>query len=116
MRRQLCFWVLLGLLLLGQPVFAKKAMEKALDSWIGFPVEKVIQTWGYPDEEKTVAGHKLYVWGKPTTLDAPFCSRTLEVDENNVVKSWEYSGGNCPFSWAKGRAYKKYGNPGQKGD
>ena len=37
-------------------------MGTVMDSWKGSHIDKVIDRWGYPTDEKTVAGHKLYIW------------------------------------------------------
>ncbi len=85
----------------------KTVMNSIMSSWEGCHIDKVIDQWGYPDYEKTVAGHKLFVWehnksefytGSTNTLYKikEYCTRTLEVDDNNIVISWEWKGNDCP--------------------
>ena len=40
----------------------KDTMNRIMDSWIGENIETVIDHWGYPTQEKTIAGKKLYYW------------------------------------------------------
>jgi hypothetical protein len=101
-------------------------MDRIMGSWQGAPLDAVIAQWGYPHQEQTIAGHKLYRWfySKSVTMPASTtgtvtpigntayvnmtttgggtfngnCVRTLEVDERNFVIRWEWSGNNCPFA------------------
>jgi hypothetical protein len=103
-------------------------MDRIMHSWDGAPLDAVIAQWGYPHQEQTIAGHKLYRWfydksfavpatttgtmttvGNTAFLNATTsgggtisgqCVRTLEVNEQNVVIRWEWSGNNCPFAEA----------------
>ena len=34
----------------------KDTMKRIMDSWIGENIETVIDHWGYPTQEKTIAG------------------------------------------------------------
>jgi hypothetical protein len=98
----------------------QRAAGKAL--WI----DAVIAQWGYPDQEQTIAGHKLYRWyytksavlpattsgtvtqvGNTAFVNATTsgggaisgsCTRTLEVDDHNIVIRWQWQGNNCPFA------------------
>ena len=89
-----------------------------MNSWQGAPLDAVIAQWGYPHQEQTIAGHKLYRWfytknvAMPATVNVigntafvsgggnirGDCVRTLEVNEKNVVIKWEWSGNNCPYA------------------
>ena len=101
-------------------------MDRVMHSWEGASLEAVIAQWGYPHQEQTIAGHKLYRWfytkhvAVPATSTSTVnvigntafvnttttgggnikgdCVRTLEVNEKNVVTKWEWSGNNCPFA------------------
>jgi hypothetical protein len=102
-------------------------MDGIMSSWQGAHVDEVVSQWGYPDEEKTFAGRKLYIWNhkkgailpqkshttgninpmtgafSSTTTSSPSvvlngsCQRILEITNNDVVKSWQWKGNNCPF-------------------
>ena len=37
-------------------------MQKCIASWICYPVDSVINRWGYPDREQNIAGKKLLIW------------------------------------------------------
>lgn len=115
----------------------KSFMEKALNSWIGYEINDVIETWGYPIEEKNIAGRKLYIWQTSKSIYVPqnassnvtsygygyahvntntyggytvnaYCNKTLEVDKNNKIIRWEWQGNDCPGTYIRG---KKIVNP-----
>jgi hypothetical protein len=101
-------------------------MDRVMRSWEGAPLDAVIAQWGYPDQEQTVAGHKIYRWFYTKTFNVPAttsttvntvgrtsyinsttsgggtvrgdCVRTLEVDQQNIITKWEWKGNNCPFA------------------
>ena len=104
-------------------------MDKCIGSWVGYPLDSVIQKWGYPEEEKIIAGKKLYVWmtydynsevvegtgitisstdkkGNQTSfttggqLKIDFCRKILEADKNNIILNGQWEGNYCPrFYW-----------------
>lgn len=110
--------------------------EKAMGSWVGYTIDDVIKSWGYPTEEKTIANHHIFIWNKSFTNYVPqssnstaynsfnntnihtttyggyyvnySCCRTFEVDENNKIISWQYQGNGCANSYSRG---KKLVNP-----
>lgn len=113
-------------------------MTTVIDSWKGCHIDKVIDRWGYPNEERNIAGHKLYIWKterKVTTeeytkttphtdkkgktyytttttggnTEIYTTERILEVDENNMVVKGQYSGNDLPFTFV-GKA-KDWLNP-----
>lgn len=120
-----------------QAVGLKKTMAEIMNSWIGTPVNTVINHWGYPNYEKTIAGKHLYYWDWEYTVSNPTytnasaytygnrtningstygggtrnvsCNRILEVDGSDKVVSWQWSGNNCPYT--KVRLYKQWMNP-----
>ena len=97
---------------------SKSTMKKVMDSWIGENLETVIDHWGYPTQEKTIAGKKLYYWINSSyeVLGNQYgvyggdstCNRILEVDKNNRVIKWQWEGNNCPATYFTG---KKFVNP-----
>ena len=100
-------------------------MDKCIRSWKGYPLDSLIKQWGYPDEEKSLAGKKLYVWidydydtntnaggisisstdkkGRETVFSVggeavvEYCKKTIEVNENNIIINGSYKGNNCPI-------------------
>ena len=103
-------------------------MTTVMNSWIGCHIDRVIDRWGYPEEEKTIAGHKLYIWRtertsttdeytttKPHTdkkgrtyytsttyggeTTVLTTERILEVNEDNIVVRGKYSGNDLPFTF-----------------
>lgn len=113
-------------------------MATVMDSWKGCHIDQVIEQWGYPEEEKTIAGHKLYIWRTERTSTSSEYSETrthsdkkgrtyyttdtygggtelftteriIEVDDNNIVVKGQWSGNDLPFTFM-GIA-KKWLNP-----
>jgi hypothetical protein len=108
-------------------------MTDIMKSWEGQPLDAVITQWGYPHEEKIIAGRKLYVWNHNKSIQMPAttsgtitsygstayidatttgggsvrgtCTRTIEVDANNRVARWQYEGNNCPVMDLPGFEY-----------
>jgi hypothetical protein len=86
-------------------------MDGIMRSWEGAPLDVVIAQWGYPDQEQTIAGHRIYRWyynkGFVTATAGPVgavasynCTRILEVNAQNIVTRWQWQGNNCPFAEA----------------
>ena len=101
-------------------------MNGIMSSWVDTNIDKVVTQWGYPDEQREFRGKTLYVWNKNTTLTMPQitnttanvygntiyaystssggntthwnCQRILEVNKKGIVKSYQWSGNNCPFA------------------
>ena len=100
-------------------------MDKSIKSWIGYPLDALIKQWGYPDEEKSIAGKKLYIWidydydtdinaggisisstdkkGRETVFSmggepvVNYCKKTMEINEHNVITNGSWKGNNCPL-------------------
>ncbi len=134
--------VLLALLCTTISVFAfgvDSTMATVMDSWKGCHINQVIDRWGYPTDERTIAGHKLYIWKTERTVTTDGYSTTrehkdskgktyyttettsgtteirtteriIEVDENNIVVKERWSGNDLPFTFV-GIA-KDWLNPG----
>ena len=93
-------------------------MNRIMDSWIGEHIDSVINIWGYPSSEKTIAGHSLYIWDNGTALtenawgtallEQQSCSRIFEVDKNNIIVKWQWKGVDCPATYCTS---KKWVNP-----
>ncbi len=110
-------------------------MDKCIKSWIGYPLDSVIESWGYPKQEKDIAGRKLYVWetydtsmdyrggtsiiktdkkGNETIFtmggqpEIEYCIKTLEVDKDNNIIKGQWEGNACPNFYIVG---KKLVNP-----
>ena len=103
-------------------------METVMDSWKGSHIDKVIDRWGYPTDEKTVAGHKIYIWKTERTVTSSehtetkahtdkkgrtyyttdtyggdtevyTAERIIEVDDKNIVVRGRWSGNDLPFTF-----------------
>ncbi len=89
-------------------VYANATMDKVMDSWKGENIDTVLKYWGYPSEEKSIAGHKLLYWYRKNnpqyvqnsayigTITQEYCTRILEINKHNTVISWQYEGNDCP--------------------
>jgi hypothetical protein len=101
-------------------------MDGIMKSWEGASLDAVIAQWGYPDQEQTIAGRKIYRWHHNKSYSMPAtssstvstigstayvrttttpgavisgsCQRIIEVDERNIVRKWEWTGNNCPMA------------------
>lgn len=112
-------FILISLFFLGCASMQYEFMEGVLSSWNNSHIDEVVERWGYPDDERKVAGRQIYVWdyrvsySMPSTYTATsettgfvsgggtlsgLCRRILEVNEENIVIKWNYSGNNCPFA------------------
>ncbi len=133
--------------LICSPAYAgvKSFMEKCLDSWVGYSLDSLIAKWGYPNDEKEIAGKHLYIWQNSKTGYVPqtsttygnvntnanyygnsiygignynsttttygcysinyYCTRTIEVDSEGNIISWQWEGNNCPGTYIRGKAW-----------
>ena len=99
-------------------VGAKSTMENIIGSWKGEHINSVIDKWGYPTYEKKIVERSLYVWDNGNVLvedllgigyvQRPSCTRTFEVDSNNIIIKGSWEGVACPITY---KAAKKWVNP-----
>lgn len=110
---------------------AKSFMEQALNSWVGYSINNLIDSWGYPSDERTIGNRHLYyfnssrnqyvpqssntygnVWGNTynatTTTYGGYtqtlvCNKTIEVDDDNIIISWQWQGNACPGTYLTGK-------------
>ena len=113
--------IVLALFLVQTSSFAigvQSTMENIMGSWKGERIDSVIDKWGYPSSEKKIGAHSLYIWDSGNTLvediwginyqQRPSCTRTFEVDSNNIVIKTSWEGVECPATYLMG---KKWVNP-----
>lgn len=103
---------------------AQQRLTNALDSWVGKPIEVAMETMGYPTGElKAPNGNKVYVFAINSSVQMPsmtnsnfstvggniygssitsgggtyglWCRTYIEVDDKNIVKTWQFEGNNC---------------------
>lgn len=96
----------------------KSTMNKVMGSWKGESINSVIEKWGYPSEEKTFLGRKLFYWTDNqfacsstqygVYIGEEYCTRIFEIDDNNSVVKWQWKGNNCPTTYFTS---KKWVNP-----
>ena len=113
-------------------------MDKALSSWVGYPIEAIIKAWGYPDSQQTIAGKNIYIWENRTTSQEDtyqrsyvktdkkgrtyvdsytsgggtydyYCRKIIEVDSKDIISGYQYKGNSCPNAYLL--AAKKLVNP-----
>lgn len=108
------------LLVLPANAGSKEFMKKCLDSWLGYTTNDIIAVWGYPSEERTIAGKHLLYWNSSSSIYTLYsntfggvittetCNKTIEVDNNGKIINWEWTGNSCPGSYRTG---KKFVNP-----
>ncbi|MDC1341957.1 hypothetical protein N8222_09170 [Oceanospirillaceae bacterium] len=101
-------------------------MDRIMQSWEGATLDEVVSQWGYPSGQQEFNGRTIYHWDRNATMTLPSsttgtanvigntayintvtygggssnwaCRRSLEVDENGGVVSWQWGGNNCPFA------------------
>ena len=125
-------------ILLSLPVSAntENFMDKALNSWVGYNINDIINSWGFPVEEKIIANRHIYIWNKAWSQHVPqrthcnvtpyyynssvttyttggytvnyYCNKTIEVDSKNNIISLYWEGNACPSKYKHG---KKLVNP-----
>ena len=78
-------------------------IEKGLTMATGRGINSLISKIGYPTDERIIAGRKVYIWDTRrlvgwdgNVLDL-YCKITVEVDSNDRIINWSYSGnrGGC---------------------
>lgn len=117
-------------------VFAESFNEKMLNSWVGYSINDVIDRWGFPTKEKTIADRHVYIWTKSRKVYVPrnsygttykygnvssrnssssggyyetySCTRSFEVDKDNMIINGFYEGNDCFSTYLLG---KKLVNP-----
>jgi len=108
--------------------WGREIMDTIMRSWYGENIDSVISKWGYPTDEKNIAGRKLIIWSEgteqsfdtwtdhdkgwsfstATAKEEDVCTRTFEVDEHNKIINGQWKGESCPFTQFGG---KKWINP-----
>lgn len=62
MKAKKIIFLLLCFILTANTSYASETfMDKAMGSWMGYPLETVIKYWGYPDNQQTIAGKNVYI-------------------------------------------------------
>ena len=102
------------------PSFAgmKSTMNGLMESWKGEDINSVVDLWGFPNEIKTTDNGKIYYWKKSTDIIAPgfgiyggayggtsTCNKSFEIDENNIITNWNWSGNACPITYREAKKY-----------
>lgn len=111
MKKNLLFVICLFIIFLTSGCGSSEFMKYAMSSWVGYSIDDVMIQWGYPSEERTIAGKKLVYWNRKWTSYVQqsssdhynsgyykeyYCNRILEVDDKNIVTGWQWEGNGCP--------------------
>ena len=79
------------------PAFAgvRAFMEDCLNSWVGYPVDSLIRVWGYPSDEREIAGKHLLYFNRSRVGYVPQTSNTTGNlnSYGNVYGNTLYSNG-----------------------
>ena len=99
----------------------RTTMDRLMESWTGENINSVVELWGLPSEIKTTDEGKIYYWNKKQDIiigsfnfygnmygGTSTCSKSFEVDENDIIIKGNWSGNACPMTY---RGIKKYLNP-----
>jgi hypothetical protein len=52
-------------------------MDGIMDSWRGANIDDVVKQWGYPHEERSFNGRKLFVWNRSVQMMMPINTSTV---------------------------------------
>jgi len=102
---------------------AAGAEKGIINSWLGSDINEVVSQWGPPQGEREILGKKYFVWGHSQSFNLPAqthgtatvigssvyysgttygggtvggsCTRSLEVDDKNIVVAGYSQGNNC---------------------
>ena len=72
-----------------------ETINDRMQSWVGAPEEKLISSWGPPDNVYRLAGGAKvisweYEWGVYVGQHF-FCSQRFMIDANGIVQKWNYT-------------------------
>ncbi len=88
MKRFLISILVLLLVSLSAEAFGiKKTMETIMDSWVGESINSVIKYWGYPTNEKTMAGRTLYYWDWSYDVKNPSHTNAQAYTYGNITNT-----------------------------
>jgi hypothetical protein len=112
MGRKVATSAALALLLYGCATMTKHTTNGIVNSWVGEPVEHIVEAWGVPQSEFQGAHSIVYEWGAPGATvgvaavrgsgvfgvrQEMSCTRQMTV-ENGVIVSGNFHGNNCCFA------------------
>lgn len=83
--------VLTSSALLGCASGGMGVMDGIMSSWVGSSAEDVMRQWGYPHEERNIAGKKLLIWHRNVQLTMPATATTTGT-ANRIGGTTYYSG------------------------
>lgn len=89
--------VILALILSG---CANRILTKHLNQMVGQNISVLVDRWGYPDTERTIMGHKIYIWGdsSQSMIYLPQTSYTTAYVGNVPIQSATTSGSFVPMT------------------
>ena len=66
-------------------------MDGIMNSWVGASADDIMRQWGYPHEERSIAGKRLLVWNRNVQLAMPQTATTSGT-VNRIGQTAYYSG------------------------
>lgn len=121
-------YLLLFLVISTPVIFASSSFsEKMMNSWLGYSISNLIDCWGYPTEEKTIANKHIFIWNTNYSVYVPqrttsnvvynnvysnsyggynvnyYCKRTIEVNKDNTIIAWQQDGNGCIDNYSQGK-------------
>ncbi len=94
------YMLLQTLLLLTAALGCFQTQSKVMESWMGQPGDRLIQSWGAPDRSEALSdGTRVLTWvsvwadqqGQAT------CRKSFTLNKGGTVEKWSFSG--CPTIW-----------------
>ena len=79
---------------------ANQILTKHLNQMMGQNIGVLVNRWGYPDSERTILGHKIYIWGSTSQsmMYMPQTSYTTAYVGNVPIQSTTTSGAFIPMT------------------
>ena len=74
-------------------------MDNIMQSWQGASVDEVISQWGFPHEERRVAGRKILIWHRNVQAVMPAAATTY--GSANVIGNTAFYSGTTTYSGAR---------------
>jgi hypothetical protein len=115
--------------------FAETFMDEAMQSWLGYSVEDIIKSWGYPNDERTILDKHLIYWIDSKNEYVPqqvhstvrpsgynnnsvvntyttggynienSCIKIIEIDKKKKIINYQVQGNNCPNFYFTGKQF-----------
>lgn len=70
-------------------------VASSMNSFVGKPARQAFAAYGHPQDERTVAGQKIYIW--TVGSGSSMCTMRFMVDKNDIIQEGDAEGntGRC---------------------